>query len=141
VLINHRLALGLAGYGWTNPSDGPPALNGDAQRFETGYGGFTLRYSFYFDRLPVYLTVGALMGGGAIDLTDRDGDDDSEDSSTEDVFAIFQPDVTINANLTRWMRVGITGGYRVTSGVNRLGFDESDLNGFMVGGQIQFGSF
>jgi len=39
------------------------------------------------------------------------------------------------------MRVGLTAGYRLTSGVNRLGFDNSDVNGVMVGGQVQFGSF
>jgi len=141
VLINHRLALGIAGYGWSNPLDGPDAANGDAQRFETGYGGFTVRYSFYFDQLPVYLTVGALVGAGAIDLTSAKHSEASDDSAGEDVFALVQPDVAVHANLTRWMRIGLTAGYRLTSGVDRLGFKESDVNGMMVGGQIQFGSF
>jgi hypothetical protein len=141
VLINHRLALGIAGYGWSNPQDGPSALNGDAQRFETGYGGFTVHYSLYFDQLPVYLTVGALVGGGAIDLTDEKHSEGYQDSASTDVFTVVQPDVAVHANLTRWMRVGLTAGYRITSGVNRLGFQESDVNGVMVGGQIQFGSF
>ena len=141
MLINHRLALGIAGYGWSNPLDGPSALDGDAQRFETGYGGFTVRYSFYFDQLPVYLTVGALVGAGAIDLTSAKHSEASDDSAGEDVFALVQPDVAVHANLTRWMRIGLTAGYRLTSGVDRLGFKESDVNGMMVGGQIQFGSF
>jgi hypothetical protein len=144
VLINHRLALGIAGYGWSNPLEGPNASNGDAQRFETGYGGFTAHYSFYLDQLPVYLTVGALVGAGAIDLTDQkhsDGFDGFDDKAGEDVFGIVQPDLAIHANLTRWMRVGLTASYRLTSGVNRLGFKESDVNGAMVGTQIQFGSF
>jgi hypothetical protein len=144
VLINHRLALGIAGYGWSNPLDGPNAANGDAQRFETGYGGFTAHYSLYFDRLPVYFTVGALVGAGAINLTDQEHSDSFEgfdDKAGEDVFAIVQPDIAIHGNLTRWMRVGVTGSYRVTSGVNQLGFKESDVNGAMVGAQIQFGSF
>jgi hypothetical protein len=144
VLINHRLALGIAGYGWSNPLEGPNASNGDAQHFETGYGGFTAHYSFYFDPLPVYFTVGTLVGAGAIDLTDEkhsDGFDGFEDKAGEDVFAIIQPDVTVHANLTRWMRVGLTASYRLTSGVNRLGFTESDVNGAMIGTQIQFGSF
>jgi hypothetical protein len=139
VLINHRLALGLAGYGWSNPLTGPNAANGDAQRFETGYGGFTAHYSFYFDALPVYFTVGTLVGAGAINLTDENHSDGNE--ASDDVFAIVQPDIAVHANLTRWMRVGLTGSYRVTSGVNQLGFKESDVNGAMVGAQIQFGSF
>jgi hypothetical protein len=141
VLINHRLALGIAGYGWSNPLDGPAAPNGDARRFETGYGGFTAHYSVYFDQLPIYFTVGALVGAGAIDLTDENHSDGFEDRASEDVFAVFQPDVAVHANLTKWMRVGLTAGYRLTSGVDHLGFQESDVNGLMVGGQIQFGAF
>jgi hypothetical protein len=144
VLINHRLALGIAGYGWSNPLDGPAAPNGDSQRFETGYGGFTAHYSVYFDQLPIYFTLGALVGGGAIDLTDEDhsdGFDGFQDHPSEDVFAVFQPDVAVHANLTKWMRVGLTAGYRWTSGVDHLGFKDADVNGLMLGGQIQFGAF
>jgi hypothetical protein len=144
VLINHRLALGIAGYGWSNPLDGPAAPNGDARRFETGYGGFTAHYSVYFDQLPIYFTVGALVGAGAIDLTDENHDngfDGFDDRPSEDVFAVFQPDVAVHANLTKWMRLGLTAGYRLTSGVDQLGFQESDVNGLMLGGQIQFGAF
>jgi len=145
ILINHRLSLGGAWYGWANPLSGPDTLDGDAQHFQTGYGGVSLHYSFFFDRSPVYLTVGALIGGGAIAL-ERDNDSGFGDVSDgdryhHDLFAIVQPDIAVHANLTRWMRVGVTGGYRFTSGVARLGFDNSDLNGFMVGGQLQFGRF
>jgi hypothetical protein len=143
VLINHRLALGLAGYGFTNPATGPNDLEGDAQYFETGYGGLTVRYSLMSDELPVYVTIGGLVGGGAIELTDRHGDEDLDlgDDRADDVFAVFQPDVTLHANVTRWMRFGATAGYRFTSGVNHLGFEESDVNGVVIGGHVQFGSF
>lgn len=145
VLINHRLAFGVAGYGFTNPQPGPDDLDGDAQSFETGYGGLTVRYSLMSDQLPVYATIGGLVGAGAIELTDQHGDDDDlgdvSDDEPDDVFAVFQPDVTLHANLTRWMRFGVTAGYRFTSGVNHLGFDESDLDGVVVGGHVQFGSF
>lgn len=142
VLINHRLALGLAGWGWSNPVDGPNAPTGERQHFDTGYGGVTVRYSLYLDSLPFYVTVGTLVGAGAIDLTTHDHDDDDfEHSSDADVFGVVQPDVTVHANLTRWMRLGVTAGYRFTSGVGQLGFTESDVNGFLVGSQLQFGSF
>lgn len=142
VLINHRLALGLAGWGWSNPVDGPNAPNGERQHFDTGYGGATVRYSLYLDSLPVYVTFGTLIGAGAIDLTTRDHDEDGfESAPEEDVFAVIQPDIALHANLTRWMRLGITAGYRFTSGVGQLGFTESDVDGFLVGGQLQFGSF
>jgi hypothetical protein len=142
LLLDHRLSLGLAGYGWSNSQAAPPDALGNAQRFETGYGGATIRYSLYIDNLPVYLTVGALVGGGAIALTPEDGNDDAFDGHEDnDIFAVVQPDLTLHANLTPWLRLGLTAGYRFTSGVDRHGYEESDVNGLMVGGQVQFGRF
>jgi len=141
ILIDHRLALGVAGYGFSNPLSGPNSADGSAQHFDTGYGGVTVRYSFFLDSLPFYPSLGVLVGGGAIDLTESDDSDFDNHHSDGDVFAVVQPDITLHANLTRWMRVGLTAGYRFTSGVNKLGFDESDLNGVVAGAQIQFGSF
>ena len=144
LLLDHRLSLGIAGYGWTNSQPGPPDELGNAQRFETGYGGATVRYSLYLPDMPVYVTVGALFGAGAIALVDEDDDRDDFDFETdqrEDVFAVVQPDVTVHANLTSWMRLGVTAGYRFTSGVSRNGYQEDDVDGFLVGGQVQFGRF
>jgi len=137
LLLDHRLSLGVAGYGWTNPQQGPADGLGNEQRFETGYGGVTVRYALYTPSLPVYVSVGTLIGAGAIALV---SDDDHEDED-EDVFAVVQPDVTVHANVTTWMRLGLTAGYRFTSGVASSGYDEGDVNGWVVGGQVQFGSF
>ncbi len=143
LLLDHRLSLGIAGYGWSNSQPGPDDSAGNSRNFEAGYGGATIRYSFYMQDFPVYLTVGALVGGGAIALAKSDDSDfdDLDSNESEDIFAVLQPELTLNANLTRWMRVGVTGGYRMTRGVDRNGFDESDINGLILGGQVQFGSF
>jgi hypothetical protein len=142
ILLDHRLSLGIAGYGWTNSQPAPPDALGDAQRFETGYGGVTVRYALYLPHAPVYLSVGALIGGGAIAQVDDEHEDfDFDSDNREDVFAVLQPDVTLHANLTPWMRLGVTAGYRFTSGVDRHGYDEGDVNGVVLGGQVQFGKF
>jgi hypothetical protein len=143
VLLDHRLSLGIAGYGWTNSQSAPPDALGNAQRFETGYAGATIRYALFLPSAPVYVSVGALFGGGAISLVDDEGDDfeDFDESDREDVFAVLQPDVTLHANLTSWMRLGLTAGYRFSAGVDKHGYDEGDVNGVVVGGQVQFGSF
>jgi hypothetical protein len=144
LLLDHRLSLGAGGYLWTNPQSGPDDYFGGSRRYQTGYLGGTVRYSF-LQSSPVYVTVGALIGGGAVVLAPDDEDDyeDHEDVDREDVdvFAVFQPDIAVQANLTRWMRVGVTGGYRLTAGVDRFGFDESDVNGVVLGGHLQFGRF
>jgi hypothetical protein len=139
LLLDHRLALGLAGYGWTNAPSAPPDAAGNPQHFDTAYGGATIRYALYAPELPVYVSVGTLVGGGPVSIVQDDDHDDS--GHDEDVFAVIQPDVTLHANLTPWLRLGLTAGYRFTRGVARHGYEESDIDGFLVGGQVQFGRF
>jgi hypothetical protein len=144
LLLDHRLSLGLAGYGFSQTPEGPADAEGTPQRFGAGYGGFAIRYSV-FGELPVYGTFGAVIGGGAVALDDWEGgaDDDRRRGDWPrdhlDTFFVFQPELTVASNVTRWFRVGITGGYRFASGVERFGLDSSDLSGGLVGGHLQFG--
>lgn len=142
LLLAHRLSLGLAGYGFLRSPAGPPDLAGTPRELSVGYGGFVARYAF-LTHLPVYASVGLLLGGGAVVLhpEDEDGDHDWEDDGRDetDAFFVAQPELSLHANLTRWMRLGATAGYRVTSSVHRFGLQTSDLNGVVVGGHLQFG--
>ena len=149
LLLEHRLSLGIAGYGFTRTPRGPRASDGGAQELGAGYGGLAVRYSV-FGNLPVYATFGLVLGAGAVNLH-RDngwGDDDWGDQFGDDgdrwntdPFLFVQPEIALNANVTRWLRFGATGGYRVTSGVGRFGLRDSDLNGVVVGGNLQLGWF
>jgi hypothetical protein len=140
LLLAHRLSLGVAAFGFSRDPAGPPALDGSKREFGAGYGGFVIRYSPWIN-LPVYPAFGVLLGGGAAVLHREDFGHDSEhdDDAQADGFFVAQPEVTLHANLTRWMRLGVNAGYRVTSGVSRFGLKESDLNGVVLGGHIQFG--
>lgn len=148
VLLDHRLSLGFAGYGFTRRPCGCRAGDGALQELAAGYGGFVGRYSL-FTRLPVYASVGLLLGGGATNLHPRDSDeshqeewdDDEWDEGEFDPFWVVQPEATLHLNVTRWFRVGANVGYRFTGGVSRFRLDESDLNGPVVGGSLQFGWF
>jgi len=145
LLLSHRLSLGLAGHGFLRTPEGPADAYGERE-FGVGYGGFVARYAF-LTTLPVYASVGVLIGGGAVvlhpesdDWDDDDWDDERDDGREEvDGFFVVQPELSLHANLTRWMRLGVNAGYRITSGVQRFGLSESDLNGPVVGGHIQFG--
>jgi hypothetical protein len=142
LLLAHRLSLGFAGYGFSRTPDGPAALDGTERKLGTGYGGFVARYAF-LTNLPVYFSVGAIIGGGVVvlndDIENDDWDDNHDRNEQSDGFFMVQPELAMHANLTRWMRVGVTGGYRITSNVSRFGLTESDLNGVVLGGNIQFG--
>ena len=152
-LLDHRLSLGVVGYGFTRTPSGPDALDGTPQQFGAGYGGVAVRYSV-FSGLPVYGTFGLVLGAGAVGLH-RDGWDDDDDwdagwddddgnslhSPRIDPFLFVQPEIALNANVTRWLRLGATVGYRLTGGVGRFGLDESDVNGILAGGNNQLGWF
>lgn len=152
LLLDHRLSLGVAGYGFTRTPRGPRATDGTPQEFGAGYGGFALRYSV-FGRSPIYATFGVVLGAGAVNLhRDVDWDDESHwdaafhddddwDAGRFDPFLFAQPEISVNTNATRWLRLGLTAGYRFTGGVGRFGLDESDLNGVVVGANIQLGWF
>lgn len=144
LLVGHRLSLGLAGYGFSQTPAGPPAPDGTPRNFGVGYGGFVARYSV-LSNFPVYGTLGFLIGGGALALGDDIGRDPHGDGHLHrvslDGFFVFQPEIAIQTNVTRWFRVSVTGGYRLTSNVDRFGLQSSDLNGFLVGGNLQFGWF
>ncbi len=144
--IAHRLSLGLAGYGFSRNPQGPVDVDGARRDFGTGYGGFVARYAF-LTSLPVYPSLGILLGGGAVvlhrdDWNDHNAGDGSarrHDGSQGDGFFVAQPELQLHANVTRWMRLGLNAGYRFTRGVSRFGFTERDLNGVLLGGNIQFG--
>jgi hypothetical protein len=144
LLIGHRLTLGLAGYGFSRSPEGPADADGTPRQYGAGYGGFVGRYAL-FNNGPLYLSVGVLLGGGAV-LLHRDWDQDGsvDDSEPDDVdqadgFFVAQPELALHVHLTRWMRVGLNCGYRFTNGIQRWGLTDSDVNGLVAGGSLQFG--
>jgi hypothetical protein len=144
VLLDHRVSIGFAGYGFTGTPRGPDDVDGSVRHFGTGYGGVVARFA-WLTRSPVYLSVGALVGGGAVTLQpdvwnhENDERDFDEDSSSVDTFFVVQPELTAHVNLTRWMRFGATAGYRFVNGVSRFGFEESDIGGVVLGSALQLG--
>jgi hypothetical protein len=153
LLLDHRLSLGVAGYGFTRTPRGPATSAGTAQQFGAGYGGLAIRYSV-FGSLPVYGTFGLVLGAGAVNLHRDDGWDDEAtwddgfeadrrdwDAGRFDPFLFVQPEIALNTNVTRWLRLGATVGYRFTGGVGRFGLSEGDLNAIVAGGNIGVGWF
>jgi hypothetical protein len=143
LLVAHRLAIGLAGYGLATRIAGPDDSFGNAQRLEFGYGGLVLRYSFV-ERRPYYFTVGALVGGGGVGYGRdyRNHDFDGNREYDPDPVFVVEPSVGGHVNLTRWMRLGATVSYRMVNGIDNLThIKEKDLSGFAYGGNIQLGWF
>jgi hypothetical protein len=142
VLINHRLSFGGAGYGFTGTPEGPAANDGTPREFFTGYGGFLIRYAIYTN-IPVYASFGMLVGGGGITLAPRTHTDDDTDTNNVETrgFFVLQPDVSLHANVTRWLRFGLTFAYRIAESVDDFDPIGEDMSGVVVGGNIQAGWF
>lgn len=148
VIIDHRFTLGGGGCGIAAMMDGSKYGNEPhytSDRMSFGYGGAIIRYHF-FSRQVVNLAVGGLIGAGAVSIGKYKGDGDTSDwqnytAKHPDAVFVFEPQIGGYANLTRWLRVGVVGGFRFISGVETKGLASSDLMGPTLGGQLQAGWF
>ncbi len=52
---------------------------------------------------------------------------------------VYQPSITLELNVFRWMKVGIDGGYRIIQESNLTGFTDQDLSGPYAGLKLKFG--
>ena len=139
LLLEHKFAIGIAGYSWANQERVASTGHFDRPYLHYGYGGLLIRYHLYIPNCPVYFSAAALVGAGAIGLTTTwDGDLYRENS---DIFFVFEPQLGVHVNFTRWMRVGVDASYRLHSGIRGLGYTESDFNGVSLGGNVAFGWF
>jgi hypothetical protein len=143
LLLNHRLAIGAAGYGLSNLIRGPRSSSGNPSYIGLGYGGLVVRHNFVNER-PVYLSVGTLVGAGGVGFFEQVGEYEFEFDENQfdaDPFFVVEPSLDLHANLTRWMRVGASVGYRFTEGIDAEGFTDADFRGPSAGGHVQFGWF
>lgn len=139
LLINHAFSVGAGGCGLAseiNVRVTTPA--GGRDRLHFGYGGFIGRYHF-FSREVVNVSLGAMIGAGGLYVGPLDHDFDTDHSS--DTMFVFQPEIGVNLNITRWFRAGVTGGYRAVGGVDTDYLTEAKLSGPVAGAHLQFGWF
>ena len=61
------------------------------------------------------------------------------ENEENDKVLVVQPSIGFEANITRWFRLGLDGGYRFTTNVDTPGFTDEDLSSFFVGLRLKFG--
>jgi hypothetical protein len=139
-LVFNSLSLGLYGHG--EVFDGFKRDNRD-YAFTLGHGGLFLGYS-YPTKKALHLMSSVKLGGGGVGLARRYSDWDwefEEDDFNDAVFVVI-PEVGVELNLTHWMRLSATAGYRFVGGfqgITELG--KKDLNAPMFGLNFRFGWF
>jgi len=115
-VIDHHIALGLAGNGFFNNLSKTEDLNG--YYLAGGYGGF------YFEPIiapnsSVHVSFPILIGGGGVSTIPQnylDGDF-NDFVYNYDFYFVFEPGVEIEFNLARFFRLGVGASYRLTNGV------------------------
>lgn len=139
LLIDHAMSIGAGGCGLATAVDADavtsrPLVEG---RFNFGYGGGIVRYHF-LSRELVNVSIGTMVGGGAIVFEEINREDD--DPYVDTVF-VFEPEAGVHLNVTRWMRVSAVGSYRLVGGADTEDVSNGDLSGIAAGGSVQFGWF
>jgi hypothetical protein len=150
-IVNHRFILGLGGYGLATRHDVPEAMRvgGAPSTLEMGYGGLRLGYMVAPESL-VHFGFGMLLGGGGVVAVSREpattvapnGETTTEQrrSNVEPFFA-FEPELVGEVNVTQFMRIAVSGSYRIVNGLDSRGLDNASLSRPALGLALRFGAF
>jgi hypothetical protein len=128
-IINHRFIFGGAGYGLVNDVSLDRA--GQKSSVGFGYGGFRPGLILGEREDTLHFTAGVVLGAAGI----------SVGNGQSDVSWVVEPDVGVDAALTRWLRVGISGSYRFVGEGDASKLSFAQLSGPAAGIQFKFGSF
>lgn len=139
VIINRRFIFGGMGIGGTNHVDA--IIEGAPVRGEMdfGYGGVTLGLVSRPSKL-VHATYGLTIGAGGISVWPDDLRPRNPSDSTE-YFGIAEPLVGVELNVTKWMRLGVVGGYRFVFGAEVPKLADDNLSGASGSLVFKFGRF
>lgn len=130
-----RLFVGCFGMGET--FDNPLVGN---EHLALGYGGLWLGYSF-----PSYKAIHAYssvkIGGGSTGVTNY-RDDWNFDDNWYDIAFVAVPEVGVELNIARWMRMSGSVGYRYVGGFEGWNdYGKNDLNAAVFNLTFRFGWF
>jgi hypothetical protein len=153
-IINHRIALGIAGKGIASsvsyPYDGFGQQYKEKYYLNGGYGGLMVE-PIIMPFSPVHISIPVVIGAGGVAYSRQYKYQNNWENSyweTIDASAFFvvEPGLEINLNLVKFMRLSFGGYYRITSGLSLEDPDgekaSSDLlNGFSAGMSLKFGKF
>jgi hypothetical protein len=140
-IIDHAFVVGVAGFGSASRrvDAGQVLPSGRAAGLEFGYGGVDLGWvSRPGDR--VHLTLGLLLGGGAVSFNDPARLDDGWIGPTDE-FLVVEPSAALELRVTRSVRVAAGGGYRIVTGARSATVRSADLRAPAAGLTLKLGRF
>jgi len=153
-ILNHDLAIGLAGYGFfSQPKLYDVLNNGKDYKLTGGYGGLLIE-PIIGSRFPVHASFPVVIGVGGISFKENFEDIIEQDldlNSPSTAYFIINPGVEIELNLLKHLRFSLGAYYNYTSNfkidardandVEVQVIDQEALNGFNFGASIKIGFF
>lgn len=152
-IIDHRLTLGIAGYGLVTEVQNAAydAHLVEAGRtvynrslFQTGYGGLLIEPIIAY-KSPVHISLPMMIGAGGCGYQTHTSLPPDFDPLTykDDVQAFFAAEggVDLEINLVKMVRLGVGGSYRYTSDITLPGTPKDAMRGFNASMSIKVGVF
>lgn len=145
-LINHSFLIGGGGFGLANNIKAPDAAQPDGAAttsenllyLKEGYGGLILEYIFNSNKL-VHYNIQTLIGGGAVTYSLKNQYDVNADKNSP--FFVWEIGANAEVNVVKYFRLCLGGKYKLVSGVDMVGIEDSDLGGVNFALTFKFGSF
>jgi hypothetical protein len=143
-IINHCLVIGGGGYGVVNDIDAPEGvlpLEGPLD-IEFGYGGFEIEFIIHpnsISHFSFYTLVGA--GGNNFVIDEGDTEESDQQVGESDFVVVVEPAINAELNVTTWFRLNAGVSYRMVTGVDQEGLDNSDFSGPSASLTFKFGRF
>lgn len=146
--LNRKINIGITGQ-WLVNDVRTRNLSSEGRDlfYDVGYGGLLIEPTFFSGK-KVHFTVPVVFGGGVIEeyryLTPSAINGDSFDDTEyyhRDYFFVIEPGLAAELNLTRFLRLNLTGAYRLAPGLNLPNSADSELNQFIFRAGLRAGWF
>lgn len=134
VILNRRLHLGLYGLGYTGRDLPGPEAKPDA-KLAFGHVGLWTGYTFMPEK-AVHFTLGSKIGWGGLAWYDHH----DEEVPVDGTF-VWTPEAGIEFNVAEFLKIGLTGGYRLVYGVDLAGASEKALRSPSAAVSFKFGLY
>lgn len=127
----------IGGYGMGSTDFQRLFETGDVENLEMGHGGFWLGFTISPQDV-IHLYGSGRVGWGALDINWNDGRLRYQDL---DKIFVATPEIGLEMNIARWLRVNGTIGYRYVDGVETQGLTNEEMSGAVIGVGIRLGWF
>jgi len=141
-IINKHVMFGLAGYGISTENQFR-GQEGNMLNIEGGYGGLYLG-AILFPNEVVHVTLPVLFGAGAFHVVDKQYfpmSFDKEYVLESTALFVVQPNMQLEVNITRFMRVGVGATYRLIRGSDLRNISDDELSNWGGTFSVKVGRF